>query len=196
MDFLKQRFPEHSHILCPCTRCLNQSELAQAVVHDHLLLFGMSAAYTRWTQHGECANAGNIEFSEQVRAHEYDSGFGFQEDESNHHDGIAMDEEANNGNEDMSDVEMIAELYRATEEDGQVPNFTRVLRDLKRTLCLGSSHSRFSYVVRLLRINSRYEISNTAFNALLKLMSPAFPQAELPSTYKEANKYLHELCLA
>ena len=93
IKFVKLRSPEHAHISCPCTRCLNQSRRAQAVVHDHLLLFGMSAAYTRWTQHGECANAGNIEFSEQVRAHEYDSGFGFQEDESNHHDGIAMDEE-------------------------------------------------------------------------------------------------------
>ena len=63
MEFVKQRSPEHAHISYPCTRCLNQSRRAQAVVHDHLL-FGMSAAYTRWTHHGKSAIDANVEFSE------------------------------------------------------------------------------------------------------------------------------------
>ena len=64
MEFVKQRSPEHAHISCPCTRCLNQSGRAQAVVHDHLLLFGMSVAYSRWTHHGESAIDANVEFTE------------------------------------------------------------------------------------------------------------------------------------
>ena len=67
MEFVKQRSPEHAHISCPCTRCLNQSRRAQAVVHDHLLLFGMSAAYTRWTHHWKSAIIdANVELSRRI----------------------------------------------------------------------------------------------------------------------------------
>jgi len=49
--------------------------------------------------------------------------------------------------------------------------------------------------VRLLRIKSRYRISNTAFNEILKLLSSAFSDSKLPSTNDDANKYLRELDL-
>jgi predicted transcriptional regulator YdeE len=121
----------------------------------------MPATYTRWTHHGESANATPVdEFSEQVHGNEYDYGLNFQEDEFDHYDRIDVDEEANNDNEEMPDLEMISELYTAAEEDGQQPKFMRVLQYLKWTLCPGSRHSRFSFVVRLLRIKSRYRISN------------------------------------
>lgn len=95
----------------------------------------------------------------------------------------------------MPDFEFIAELYTAAEEDGQPPKFTRVLDDLKRSLWPGSKHTRFSFLMRLLRIKTRYQISNTTFNTLLKLLSSAFPQSQLPESYDEAKKYLHELGL-
>jgi len=50
--------------------------------HDHIFLFGMSATYTRLTQHRKSTNAGNVEFPEQVHPHDCDSGFRFQEDKS------------------------------------------------------------------------------------------------------------------
>ena len=99
------------------------------VVHDHLLLFGMSAAYTRWTHHGESAIDVNVEFSEKVHPHEYDRIW-----ESHHYDGIQVFEEPNVGDQAIPDLEMLSELYAALEEDGQLPNFTRVLKDFKRTL--------------------------------------------------------------
>ena len=86
-----------------------------------------------------------------------------------------MSKEPNDGVQEILDLEMISELYAAVEEYGQVPNFIRVLKDLKQTLCPGSSHSRFSFLVRLLYIKSRYRFSNTTFNAILKLLSSAFP---------------------
>ena len=70
-----------------------------------------------------------------------------------------------------------------------------MLKDLKRTLCPGSSHSRSTFLLRLLRIKSRYRINNTTFNAILKMLSSAFPDSNLPSTYDDANKYLRELGL-
>ena len=45
----------------------------------------------------------------------------------------------------------------------------------------------------MLRIKSRYQISNTRFNTLLKLLSSAFPQSKLPESYDEAKKYPREL---
>ena len=96
----------------------------------------MSSAYTRWTHHGESAIDANVEFTEQAHPHEYD--------------GISESHHYNVGNQEIPDLEMLSELYAALEEDGQLPNFTRVLKDLKRTLCPGSSHSRFSFHVRLL----------------------------------------------
>jgi len=79
----------------------------------------MSAAYTRWTHHGESAIDVNVEFSEKVHPHEYDSGFEFYNDESHHYDGIHVSEEPNNCNQqEILDLEMISKLYAAAEEDG------------------------------------------------------------------------------
>ena len=137
----------------------------------------MNVEFTRWTHHGESAIHANVEFIEQAHPHEYDGIW-----ESHHYDGIRISKEPNVGDQAIPDLEMLSELYAAAEEDGQLPNFTRVLKDLKRTLCPGSSHSRFSFLVRQLRIKSRYRISNTTFNAILKLLSSAFHDSKLPST--------------
>ncbi|RLM52761.1 hypothetical protein C2845_PMPSC055468 [Panicum miliaceum] len=114
MEFVKQQFTEQSNIRCLCSRYLNLYELGQHDIHDHLLMFGISATYTRWTHHGESANVAPVnEFSEQVHGHEYDYGLDFQKDEFDHYDGIDVVEEANNDNEEMPDQEMILELYTA-----------------------------------------------------------------------------------
>ena len=114
MEFVKQRSPEHAHISRPCTRCLNQSGRAQVVVHDHLLLFGMSATYTKWTHHGESAIDANVEFTEQAHPHKYEGIW-----ESHHYNGIHVSEEPNVGDQAIPDLEMLSELYAAAEEDGQ-----------------------------------------------------------------------------
>jgi hypothetical protein len=66
-----------------------------------------------------------------VHVHEYDYGLDFEEGEFDHYDGINVDEEANNDNEEMPNLEMISELYTPAEEDGQQPKFTRLLQDLE-----------------------------------------------------------------
>ena len=111
----------------------------------------MNVEFTRWTHHGESAIHVNVEFIEQAHPHEYDGIW-----ESHRYDGIHVSEEPNDDNQEIPDLEMLSKLYAAVEEDGQLPNFTRVLKDLKWTLCPGSSHSRFSFLVRLLHNKSRY----------------------------------------
>lgn len=87
MEFVKERFPEHIPISCPCRHCLNQTERPQQEVNDHILIHGMSATYTRWTHHGESLDATIVEYSEQV-------------DGSVHDDGIAVDDEPDNNDND------------------------------------------------------------------------------------------------
>ncbi|XP_066364931.1 uncharacterized protein [Miscanthus floridulus] len=91
--------------------------------------------------------------------------------------------------------EMIGDLYAVAEADGEQSRFVRVLEDAKKSLSPGSSHSKFSFLVRMLYIKSRYRIGNIAFSTMLKLLSSGYPQSELPKSYDEAKKYLGELGL-
>jgi hypothetical protein len=98
--------------------------------------------------------------------------------------------------EDHGVPELIGDLYAVAEADREQPRFARVLEDAKKSLSLGSSHSKFSFMVRMLYIKSRYRIGNIAFSTMMKLLSSGFPQSELPKSYDEAKKYLGELGLA
>ena len=101
---------------------------------------------------------------------------------------VDVDEQCNNDEE--PDKEMINDLVRAALKDGAKLKFKQVLEDLNLTLCPGSVHSKFSFVVRLLCIQPLNKISNTTFNGVLRLMCSSFPKAPLPSTYAEANIFV------
>jgi hypothetical protein len=151
-------------------------------VHDHLLIFGMSATYTRWTDHGESEDTVVIENLEQ-------------EGEGSDHDfRIHVDVADDDYDEDYGVPEMIGDLYAAAEADGEQPRFAKVLEDAKKSLS-PSIHSKFSFLVRMLYIKSRYRIGNTSFSTIMKLLSSGYPQSELPKSYDEAKKYLGELGL-
>jgi hypothetical protein len=142
---------------------MNRQFRSQQLVSEHVLLFGMSA-YTRWIHHGEAPDAEVIEGGEEVVPHagdDYDPWIHLGEDEQDDDDEV---------------TEMIADLYKAVEEDGESPMFDKVLADAKRPLCPGSQQSRFSFLVRLLYKKSRYRVGNTTFDALMKLLSSGFPQ--------------------
>ena len=47
----------------------------------------------------------------------------------------------------------------------------------------------------MLHIKSSYRISNRAFSEILKLLSYAFPDCEIPKSYDESKKYLREIGL-
>jgi hypothetical protein len=143
----------------------------------------MSATYTRWIHHGESADTAVVENLEQ-------------EEQGSYHDfGIHVDVADDDEDDDHGVPEMIGELYAAAEAEGGEIRFARVLEDAKKSLSPGSSHSKFSFLVRMLYIKSRYRIGNTAFSVIMKLLSEGFPQSELPKSYDEAKKYLRELGL-
>jgi len=123
----------------------------------------MSATYTRWTHHGEPADAVVDEgIHQEVEGHDHD--FGIHVD---------VDDDVND--DDHGVPEMIGELYAAAEADGEKPSFGRVLEDAKKLLSPGSRHSKFSFMVRMLYMKSRYRINNTGFTAMMKLMSDGYP---------------------
>ncbi|XP_066341633.1 uncharacterized protein [Miscanthus floridulus] len=143
----------------------------------------MSAAYTRWIHHGESADTVVVENLEQ------------EVEGSDHDFGIHVDVADDDYDEDHGVPEMIGDLYAVAEADGEQPRFARVLEDAKKSLSPGSSHSKFSFLVRMLYIKSCYRIGNIAFSTMLKLLSSGYPQSELPKSYDEAKKYLGELGL-
>jgi hypothetical protein len=189
VEFVRGKYPEESKIKCPCQRCVNQVLHHQHEVNDHIHIFGMSPAYTRWIHHGESPSAGIIEYRE----------------EEVHHDRYDCDEGINLGEDDGQDdeqdddhkvTEMLVDLYTSLKADGGNSRFTKVLNDAKQQLCPGSEHSKFSFLVRILYIYSRYQVGSTTFSELMKLLSQRFPQCELPTSYDEAKKNLGELGLA
>ncbi|XP_066341736.1 uncharacterized protein [Miscanthus floridulus] len=181
MSYVRDRFNADDVILCPCRHCLNQSSLSQKDVHNHVYLYGWSATYTRWVQHGEAFDAKIIEIAEDA-------------DDPDHLGDVVNEDEADN-EDDLGTIEMLADLYTAVEEDGEQPMFVKVLEDAKCALWPGSVHSRFSFLVRLLHIKSFYRISNTAISVILKLLARSFPNSCLPDSYDKAKTYLKELGL-
>ena len=181
MKFVSERYPEDAHIRCPCLKCLNHVMRPQPEVEIHIHIHGMSATYTRWIHHGEPADVVVDE--------------GIDLEVQGHDDGIHVDADDDVYDDDHGVPEMIGELYTAANADGQKPTFATVLEDAKKALSPGSKHSKFSFMVRMLYIKSRYRISNTGFSAMMKLMSDGYPKGDLPKSYDEAKKYLKELGL-
>jgi hypothetical protein len=56
MSFVKGKFSDNVEIMCPCSRCLNQKYLRQALVNKHMQMNDMGSSYTRWIHHGEDLN--------------------------------------------------------------------------------------------------------------------------------------------
>ncbi|XP_039787895.1 uncharacterized protein LOC120654427 [Panicum virgatum] len=201
MSFVKGKFSDNVEILCPCSRCLNQKYLAQALVKKHILMNGMDNSYTRWIHHGEYLNVEVIEHVPTGIVH------------CSHNwstDGIGVTEEDSN---DIDPLEaFLGDLHTAAaqedrevgeNEDGDTESceqdtfFRIAMKEAKCMLYPGcTKFSRFSFVVKLLHMKSLYRISNSAFTAILKLLAEAFPEYNtLPKSYNEAKSILKELGL-
>ena len=74
---MSKRYSKDSHILCPCTRCLNQKLWSQPDVSDHLHIYRMS---TRWIEHGESSNVEVVENLDQQEVEVRDHDFGIHDD--------------------------------------------------------------------------------------------------------------------
>ena len=175
MRFVQGKFSENAEILCPCSRCLNHKYLRQPLVKQHMLRNGMDSSYTRWIHHGESLHADIIE-------HPID-------EQDNGESSIPMEAMAEDDNYGADHLHgLLGELHsvveaRAENQDGdpkplEKNSFLEIaMREAKRLFYPGcSKFSRFSFVVRLLHMKCLYRICNSAFTAILKLLSEAFPE--------------------
>jgi hypothetical protein len=110
MNFVSERYPEDTHIRCPCVNCLNQMLRPQSEVETHIHIYGMSATYTRWIHHGESADTEVEGIEEDVEGYDHDFG-------------IHMDVGDDVYDDDHGVPEMIGELFAAAEADGEEPRF-------------------------------------------------------------------------
>jgi hypothetical protein len=127
MNFVSERYPEDTHIRCPCVNCLNQRLQPQSEVETHIHIYGMSATYTRWIHHGESTDTEVEGIEEEVEGYDHDFG-------------IHMDVDDDVYDDDHGVPEMIGELFAVAEADGEEPRFAGGLGDSKKALSPGSSH--------------------------------------------------------
>jgi hypothetical protein len=113
---------------------------------------------------------------------------------SNHDRWIAEEEQEDRDDNVLPDFDdLVQNLLTSKEQAGRVLKLERVLDELKQSVSSRSTFSRFSFLVRLLCINSHYWVSNSYFDALLALLSDAFPSSNVPKSCEEACKYIWEL---
>jgi len=150
-------------------------------VKDDLLINRMSPTYTTWIHHGE--EGGGTDIIEPSDMH------------GSHHDGwIAEEEQEDRDDNILPDFDDLVQNMLPSEEwAGRVLKFERVLDELKQSISSRSIFSRFSFLVKLLYIKSHYRVSNSYFDALLALLSDAFPSSNVPKSCEEACKYIREL---
>ena len=109
-------------------------------------------------------------------------------------DNAVLEEE--DGHEDDRIPDLLKDLYDAEDRaDGQKSLFAEVLEEAKRAAHEGGKFSRFTFTVKLLHIKSFYRISNSAFNAILHLLSLQFPDSCVPRSYDEALSIIRRLGL-
>jgi len=149
----------------------------------------MSSTYTRWIDHGEDRN---IHVLEEVAEAEDANDVCFVPEHTNGDGGL----------EEMLDELVTSETHRneARTEDGNegaASHFKKLIEDAKRELYPGCMNfTRFTFVIKMLHVKSYYRITNSAFSAIMKILSEAFPQFNtIPKSYEEAKKMLRELGL-
>ncbi|WVZ83970.1 hypothetical protein U9M48_031056 [Paspalum notatum var. saurae] len=162
-----------------------------AQVEDHIYIYGMSRTYTKWVYHGEPLIAEDNEVAQQEIQ---DAGpMVINSFDENHAPNYHSDDDGDDGI-----PELLGDLYRGVDKDkNSRPKFTNILEDAKCALYPGCSNfSKFSFLIKLLHLKSYYRITNTAFDALLQLLSSAFPDNNaLPRSYGETKSLLRELGL-
>jgi len=167
---------------------MNHQSLHQNEVERRLLLNGVSSTYSRWINHGEDSDVHVLEEPTVLEDANVDS---FVSEDTN----------------DCGLEGMLGELVRSKQngneaalEDGNedaASRFKQLIEEAKRELYPGCiNFSRFTFVIKTLHVQSYYRITNSAFSAILKILSEAFPQFNtIPKSYDEAKKTLRELGL-
>ncbi|XP_058185698.1 uncharacterized protein LOC131302924 [Rhododendron vialii] len=161
-------------IRCPCRVCGNLKSQAVEEISNHLFFHGIDQSYQTWIWHGEAATrkAPPSGYAEDTFHRQVDS---------------------SPSNDVAETIEMVEAAYNYCTAD---PNeFRKMLEDAEKPLYPGcSDNTKLSALVTAFNFKARHQLSNTAFDELLKILGQLLPKKnEMPSSMYEAPKTMDTL---
>lgn len=136
-------------IRCPCRVCGNLKSQAVEEIRNHLFFHGIDQSYQKWIWHGEAAprKARPSGYAEDTFHRQVDS---------------------SPSNDVAETIEMVEAAYNHCTAD---PNeFRKMLEDAEKPLYPGcSDNTKLSALVTAFNFKARHQLSNTAFDELLKI---------------------------
>uniref|UniRef100_J3N129 Transposase-associated domain-containing protein n=1 Tax=Oryza brachyantha TaxID=4533 RepID=J3N129_ORYBR len=190
IEFSCQHNLDKDTILCPCQNCMNTSQKTVNEIRTHLVLYGIQISYKKWVFHGEQVDL----YTDQV-------GEPIDDEDNDDFDGLDMIQD------------LLGDIHRGTvgiqqqedqlssgnigaQSNEEVNRFDRLLTSAQHELYPGcKSHSRLSFLLKLVHLKDLNHWSNISFEMLLKLMEVLQAGDSLPGTYYEAKKMLRDLGL-
>ncbi|XP_061358749.1 uncharacterized protein LOC133302942 [Gastrolobium bilobum] len=192
LEFAFNGFDEGELLRCPCKKCNNNLYRSRKVIYEHLIMFGIKKDYVIWDLHGEIVseseddeeNDDEQNCNDGLREMLHDIGSTFNIHNIPNVDGQPSEDKSY---ETSTNNEMNEEAYK----------FYRLLHDAEQELYPECEHfSKLSFIVQLLNIKCLFGLSAKSIDALLSLLTKAFPKGnKVPMSYFEARKVIRELGL-
>ncbi|XP_050365568.1 uncharacterized protein LOC126784123 [Argentina anserina] len=163
-------------VRCPCRDDKNTDRFVPTTVQRHLLYRGFMEDYIVWDKHGE----------------KEDSDSSVAGDSENYNDG-----DISAGFDQCDDVQDLIEECIQQDPNRDAQKFYKLLDESEVPLYPGcEKYSNLSFTINLMHIKSTGNMSNKAFDQLLKLLKEAFPMCDkLPTSNYRAKKIVEELGL-
>lgn len=199
IEFSCQQNRDRDALLCPCERCMNISQKPINEVQTHLVLYGIQVSYKHWVFHGEQVDLDIDPVDEPINDEDDEDFDGLdmiQDLLGDIHRGTAgIQQQDQAGSGSIGDQAGSGNI--GAEPNEEANRFDRLLTSAQRELYPGcKSHSRLSFLLKLVHLKDLNHWSNKSFEMLLKLMKEALPSGDsLPATYYEAKKMLRDLGL-
>ncbi|XP_074356639.1 uncharacterized protein LOC141696392 [Apium graveolens] len=172
-DFIQNAFDNFatgSELRCPCKDCNNRFWFSKEDVYDHLVSNSLCPSFVNWVY-----EVSTPKFKKVDQEMDCDSGMGLAED----FDKMICDESrVRNG---MNDT---AKRFYKLVEEGKQPLYP----GCEQFTLLG-------FVVKLYLLKCTHGFTEGALSGILKLIKEAFPDVNLPSSFKVAKNMIRELGL-
>ncbi|XP_074352365.1 uncharacterized protein LOC141691534 [Apium graveolens] len=172
-DFIQNAFDNFatgSELRCPCKDCSNSFWFSEEDVYDHLVSNGLCPSFVNWVY-----EVSTPKFKKVDQEMDCDSGMGLGED----FDKMIRDESrVRNG------MNNTAKRFYKLVEEGKQPLYP----GCEQFTLLG-------FIVKLYLLKCTHGFTEGAFSGILKLIKEAFPDVNLPSSFKVAKNMIRELGL-
>ncbi|XP_063936886.1 uncharacterized protein LOC108207459 isoform X1 [Daucus carota subsp. sativus] len=171
--FLLNAFPKFAvgdEMTCPCKKCKNIKWQSHDLIYDHLICNGPCPLYLNWI----------LEVSTGKRRQNIEEGTEYMDDPYITDFGDNLDEM----------------LRRTNEPNVDAKNFYRHLEEGKQPLYPGCKNfSRLSFTIKMYSLKCLHGISEAGLSDILELIKDAFPEANIPLSFKAAKNTIKDLGL-